>query len=436
MLKHFLFSLLLLPFLGFSQHSISGTFSPPEEFSFVILYKVLPSTLEYVGNTQIDKTGHFDIYVDSTATNGVYRLVYAIPQEDYHFDVILNNREDVELNFSFDEGVTFLKSHENKLLSSYRKSMGMVNDALVKFYETPEQNKEDFEKLTTLLHQTQTEYEKAAEGTLALNFIKAGKSYIPKSYEDANTFYKNSKNNYYSNIDFDNPALQNSGFLMESAVNYIFGYVNGSSPNKEYIENIDKSVAAMGSQEETKQIILETLWSQFSGQDNAEVANYIADAYLIPIAKEENDTELLETLTSYKNTSLNSKAPNFRLNESGDDLYSLNTSNNYVIVFWSSSCSHCLEEIPQLNKFTDGFDKSKLQVIAVGLEEEPDQWKKTITKYPNFIHIYGDGKWDNPIGDTYGVTATPTYFVLDKNKVIVDKPETIDDVKEYFDKLN
>lgn len=314
--------------------------------------------------------------------------------------------------------------------------MGMVNDALVKFYETPEQNKEDFEKLTTLLHQTQTEYEKAAEGTLALNFIKAGKSYIPKSYEDANTFYKNSKNNYYSNIDFDNPALQNSGFLMESAVNYIFGYVNGSSPNKEYIENIDKSVAAMGSQEETKQIILETLWSQFSGQDNAEVANYIADAYLIPIAKEENDTELLETLTSYKNTSLNSKAPNFRLNESGDDLYSLNTSNNYVIVFWSSSCSHCLEEIPQLSKFTDGFDKSKLQVIAVGLEEEPDQWKKTITKYPNFIHIYGDGKWDNPIGDTYGVTATPTYFVLDKNKVIVDKPETVDDVKEYFDKLN
>ena len=53
--------------------------------------------------------------------------------------------------------------------------------------------------------------------------------------------------------------------------------------------------------------------------------------------------------------------------------------------------------------------------------------------YPEFIHVYGEGRWENKIGDAYGVSSTPTYFILDKDKKIVSKPLDFEVLKEYFE---
>ena len=63
------------------------------------------------------------------------------------------------------------------------------------------------------------------------------------------------------------------------------------------------------------------------------------------------------------------------------------------------------------------------------------RWKEMIKKYPEFYHVFGEGKWDNPIGDNYNVKATPSYFVLDKNKVIIKKPYDFEAFKDYFSEI-
>jgi len=63
-----------------------------------------------------------------------------------------------------------------------------------------------------------------------------------------------------------------------------------------------------------------------------------------------------------------------------------------------------------------------LKVIAFGLEDDKKDWEKEIQNYPDFIHTIGLGKWDNSIVLKYGIAATPTYFILNKNKVITAKP--------------
>ena len=170
------------------------------------------------------------------------------------------------------------------------------------------------------------------------------------------------------------------------------------------------------------------------------VANYISETYLIDIAKKLNDDELIKGLTLFKNTSIGSKAPDFSFEISENKktittkLNELYTAENYVIVFWSSTCSHCLDEIPQLQTFIKAQDAEQLQVIAIGLEDEPYKWKDLTYDYPEFIHVYGEGKWDNKIGDDYGVTGTPTYFVLNKAKEIIAKPENVEALKVFFEK--
>jgi thiol-disulfide isomerase/thioredoxin len=101
-------------------------------------------------------------------------------------------------------------------------------------------------------------------------------------------------------------------------------------------------------------------------------------------------------------------------------------------VFWSSACSHCMQEIPQLQKFIKMQPKGKLQVVAIGLEDSPNNWKKLIATYPEFINVLGLGKWTNKLGVLYNINATPTYFILDKNKKIIAKPNDILELREYF----
>jgi protein-disulfide isomerase len=44
----------------------------------------------------------------------------------------------------------------------------------------------------------------------------------------------------------------------------------------------------------------------------------------------------------------------------------------------------------------------------------------------------GFGKWDNEIGNSYNVTSTPTYFVLDKDKKIMAKPYDFEALKKIL----
>ena len=141
-----------------------------------------------------------------------------------------------------------------------------------------------------------------------------------------------------------------------------------------------------------------------------------------------------------KNISNGNVAPDFNIEIKEKDklvekkLTQLEGAENYIIVFWSSTCSHCLDEVPQLQTFIKSLEKDKVKVVAIGLEDEPYKWKDLTYSYPEFIHVYGEGKWDNEIGDAYGVTSTPTYFILDTDKKIISKPVDFDALKKYFEK--
>ena len=116
-------------------------------------------------------------------------------------------------------------------------------------------------------------------------------------------------------------------------------------------------------------------------------------------------------------------------------LSTLNDAQNYVLVFWSTGCSHCLREIPVLYKHTQ--NKKKIKVIAFSLENNDKDWKKHIVKYPKWHNAIGLNKWENPIARTYQIFSTPTYIVLDKNKKIIAKPNTLEEVRkivEYLEK--
>jgi len=436
MTNKLLFLFALLPNFLFAQHSIKGVFTPVDEFEFVILYKVTPTTSIYVNNAEIDTEGKFEFKLDSTITNGMYRIVYAIPQDEYNFDLIYNAKEDVELTFDFEEGVTYINSQENKLLDAYSKSLQLNSKNINAFYSSSIQNKKTFNSVFGVLSETQTEFEKASDGLIASHFIKAGKPYIPSEFEDAESYSNNLKAKYFNNIDFGNETLQSSAFLIESVLNYVFAFNNSEDKNKSYMANIDDVVVAIGENPIIKKIILEVLWNQFAEVESESVANYIAVNYLLDMVK--NDNDLFEKISVFKNTSINEIAPDFTLEIAKDEkvelinLYNYKEAEQTVVVFWSSTCSHCLEELPKLQNYTNSLEEGSIKVIAVGLDDDIYRWKDKTYDFSSFIHVFGEGKWENEIGNNYGVTSTPTFFILDKNKRIIAKPYDFEALKAFY----
>lgn len=422
------------------QNAIKGTFTPAEEYKFVILYKVTPSTSIYTANSQIENDGKFEFKLDSTATKGMYRVVYALPQDEHNFDFIYDGKEDIELDFNPETGLTFKVSSENILYDSYLKSMELVSNTVGSFYKQESTDEKALEEIFKTEKETQQEFETAAEGTIALSFIKASRPYIPESYEDFETYIANAKTHYFDFVDFNDESLQSSNFLIERMLNYVFGMVDEGEDAKEtYKSNIDAFAKVVSNADKSIQkTLFEVLWIQMSEGDVEEIANHITNSYLMDLAVELKDDVLIEAITVYKNTSIGEIASDFSFEVIEEEkpitknLLDLDEAERYIVFFWSSTCSHCLEEIPQLKSYVAESEKGALKVVAIGLEDELYRWKNMTYDFPDFYHVYGDGKWDNEIGNSYNVTATPSYFVLDANKKIIEKPEDIVALKKYL----
>lgn len=432
----------MLPSLLMAQHTISGTFSPAEDYTFAVLYKVTPTSTMYVANTQMDEKGSFKFELDSTITQGMYRLVYALPQEEFNFDIIYNAKEDISLLFNAETGVDFKSSVENTLVNSYTNSMSLISQSIGNFYKQENQDASGLMAIFKTQKETQLEYEKASKGTIASNFIKANKPYIPESYEDITTYIGNLKKHFFDCVDFNNDVLQSSNFLIDRVLNYVFGMsANSEDEEAVYKQNIDEVFVAMkDAKPEIKSNLLEVIWQQMVDANFEGVANYISDTYLIALAESLNDYELVRGLEQFKNVSIGSKAPEFDvfIDEDGIripvSLYDLDVAKTYIVVFWSSTCSHCLQEIPQLQAHLKALNNPDYKVIAIGLEDDAYKWENEIKKYPEFMHVLGLGKWENKIGKSYNVNATPSYFILNSEKKITAKPYDISALKKLINK--
>ncbi|KAB8155901.1 redoxin domain-containing protein [Kordia sp. TARA_039_SRF] len=438
MIKKILCFLFLIPLCLQAQKTMTGTFAPAEDFKWYIIYKLKTTRQEYVANGKITE-GKLQHTFKPTAEKGMYRLVYGLPQEEKNFDFIYNGEEDIVFNFT-DEQLNFTASKENKLYTSYFTNINEAKRMINAYYQSGDTNKESFLEIFKSINTLQETFEKEAKGTIAYNFIKASRTYIPTSYETPQTMVANIKKHYFDHVDFTNPVLQNSDFISEKVSNYVFTALpmkefTGAELVALYKENIATVVEKMQAvPADYKKTLLYVLWEQMVIVENQEVAIHIGNTYLKPIAKQLNDEVIVERVNVYERLAIGQKAPEISWTKDNKTykLSELNSAENYIVVFWSSGCSHCLMEMPKLKTFVNSKEKGMLKVIAIGLEDERESWANESSFYPEFIHILGLDKWDNEIGNLYDVSSTPTFFVLDKDKRIIAKPYGVKELKEFY----
>ncbi len=427
----------LICYAATAQNTISGTFSPAKDYSWLIAYRLKPGTQVYVADSAI-KNGEFQLKLPEKSPQGMYRLVYAIPQEEFYFDVIYNGAEAINLSFDNERGVSFTGSEENILFGTYFNEIAAIEGELIAYYSKGTTDVNVYQEILENYRATQASYEKKSEGLMANQFIKANKPYIPSDYESVQDYVKNRKRLYFEHLNLANPVLQASGFLTEKLTNYVFTalpleQLEKTETEKELQANITTVYENLAGTADTYTFhILYTLWTQSTASDFNDTADFIYTNYLKTAKAAPANQDMINKIEIHNRLRIGANAPEISWKD-GDTVKKLSTvqgASTYLLVFWSSTCGHCLKELPALHK--ELGENKDVKVIAVGLEDDTQSWNIESSKLDNFEHAIALGKWDSDYAELYDIHATPTYFILDENKQIVAKPESDKDVISFL----
>ena len=440
-MKKLFFALIFISSLAQAQYKIVGTLQPAEKYEYALLYKIVGARQEFVKNTTI-KNGSFYFDLAKDAEPGAYRVTY--DANNAGFVDFYYNKEDVVFSFNPKEPettMTFSKSEENKLYNQFINAVSYVQynvDSLqVAYLKVPlESTEERYKKAIENIKNVQETFTKNAAGMLVYDFIKATDRYNPETIaKTPNEYLTGVQKHFFDNIDFENKTLYNSPFLVDRISDYVF-YMNYSDDVLTQIDLHKKASSFVIDRIKNpvfKKDVIEFLIAQFATTKDVVLVDYLFENHFDKLPQESKNIEFKEKTLSDLRAEIGRIAPDFSWKENGKTmkLSELNDGKNYVLVFWSTTCPHCLREVPQLYNFLK--DKSNTKVVAFAMEENDYQWKKLTPNFKGWHHAFGLNKWENKTARLYNIYSTPSYFILNADKEIIAKPDTIEDVKMFFD---
>lgn len=103
-----------------------------------------------------------------------------------------------------------------------------------------------------------------------------------------------------------------------------------------------------------------------------------------------------------------------------------------VVFFYSPTCGHCRESAPKLKKFVDDYKGKGVEVVAIAIDQSPEEWKKFIREFKlgNAINGY-DYTLRTDYRKQYDVWTTPTVYVLEKDKKIIARKLPVEQIEDF-----
>ena len=447
-MKKIIVLFLFISAFSYAQYAIKGTMSPIENSSWVLLYKIEGTKQIFVKNTQVrkeGKTGFFEFSLPTDAKVGSYRIKYSMKRDG--FMDFLFNKENIAFEFNpkdLENTIVFHESKENQIYISFLKKIYTAQYTLdslqSEYFRNPSSLiKEAYIRSLGNFQKIEKEYILASEEKLVNHFIKASLRYNSSEiFERPVDYISSSITHFFDHIDFSNKTLYNSTFLFDKISEYVVSLNVAANPaqKEEFYKKASKAAIEKSTTISFKTDVINYLISQFAEIKNAVLVDHLFANYFDKLPKENQNIKLKNKILAQLRIAIGRVAPDFSWTENGKELRlsSLKDGLSYVIIFYSTGCSHCLREVPEIFDYMKG--KTNTKIIAFAMETSAKTWTNYQLKMPGWHHVLGLGKWENTTARTYQINSTPTYFVLGMDKEIISIPKTLDDLKLVLRELN
>ncbi len=453
--------LFVLVFTGFEQGSaqaitvadsivIEGVFVGNPIYPYVHLqgFGVAQAVQKTVN---INKDGHFIIALAANAPQGVYRIIYD-PLEYRFFDVILNGEKEIRLRYDWTEGTPtlhFEQSDENKAWLDFQNTLGaqylklsVLGNVLANYpdknapYIAETKRLYAIEKEMVLKKRLTfvTQNQNSIAGVLAKN--TAPKFQNPTDHPRVQAYMAHQS--YWEGIDTQNDTLLQTPLYQELIIGYLKYYMSSTIKysEKELDEGLIASakhiLSLFGDKTQTKTFVIELLTQVFKERGDEKPLKFI-DEYRTQTETCAADDALKARMAAYEALKEGMNAPDIALNHpQTKQTFGLKDikEERILLIFWGSGCEHCQKTMPLINQ--DQLSQYGVAPIAIGIENNPDAYTKTIEPLKNIFHSSDFLAWDSPAVKDYHIVATPTFILLDKERKIVGKYSNYTTVKSII----
>lgn len=450
MKKVLLLLLLLTAMVAYSQqYSINGTI-PGLDNKDVYLLRIAGDNRKIVDTATTDQTGSFEFLPDKNFPVGQYAVVSGPTQM---IELIFNdeNIRFVTTGSSDRDQVQIIESVENMIYYDYLSLKGEtlykldLLDPVLQYYPKTDTF---YQKILDEAKALQNHLNQRVEtlignnpNTLAARFIRVDKPVFadPSLSKEEQKAYL--KSHYFNDMDFLDTLLMRSNILTSKIVGYMGLYQKKGMTKQEMEDQLLMAVDTVMDKafvdQKMYEFVIGFMLNGFEHIGFERGLEYIADKNMLNefCVNSDRKKELENKLELIKKLALGKTAPGFEAVDMKGDTIRLKDirSQTTLLVFWASWCPHCSETLPLLKNYYDPQHTGRLQIVAVSIDKSKSDLTKAIAENGyDWINIGELKGWNGPIVNEYGVVATPTFFVLDKDKKIIGKPVSMDELKNFL----
>ena len=272
----------------------------------------------------------------------------------------------------------------------------------------------------------------------------------PQTKQDSLTDFEYYKKHYWDDITFMDDRIIRTPFFLPKVENY-FRNILPQSPDS-IIKTADYLLLLARSNTEMYKFLLNWLTDEYM------YPKYMGlDAVFVHLFENYHSKGISTWLNEKQQNIISNRAYMLMANLIGEkaaDLEMVDSSGKPVhlydinapytlVVFWDPTCSHCRVEVPKLDSMYEAKWKNQgMKIYGVLTENEKPKWLQFIKEnnLKDWIHVYQKDEIKKSIADAnkpgykqlYDVVQTPTLYLLDKEKHIIAKKLTLQQMDDLL----
>ena len=409
-------------------------------------------TIELAKST-LDENGNFEItYKDYTG------MGYIETSDQSKLFLVLNEPK-ISINGSHlqdTENINFINSPENLLFSQYAVEHTQREKALAGWkYLLPQYKNNDLlniekdfskiiEKEIERIEKEDREFLKNIEQSYYVSTFLPLRKLIDDIPLSVKQYPNRIPNNiaYLRNINFNDSKLYNSGIIDDLIESHYWLIENsGLSADSMYSEmnaSTDKIIQSIIENEKLLNEVGDFLFNFLEKRSLFKASEYLS----IKILNQTSctiDDDLAKHMETYRVMKVGNTAEDIEFQgkkmmmgtEINKELKFSDLSSNYtLVVFGASWCSTCANEIPKIKDKYIPWKLKGVETVFISLDHDESEYTNFVKDFP-FLSSCDFKGWDNKAVKDYYVFAAPTLYLLNKERKIILRPSSIEQVDAW-----
>jgi len=456
----------LTSFFSFAQngYEIKVTLKPFRN-QYIYLGHYYGKQLPIIDSAMLNDKSEAVFKGDKKLGGGIYLVGY--PDRAHHFEMAIDKYQKFSIvaDTAKIESIVFQNSPENVEFKAYQLFMmknGLAIDSLTK--KRKNSNAVDSIKINGQIEAVDDRIKKYRNDIISKNgdallavLLKAMKEpEVPQNDPAAKTdsmfAYKYFKKHYWDGVNFYDDRLARTPFFESRIDKYMEQLVYPSADS--VIKELDYMLGFASANEEMQKFLLLKFVNRYLNQKymwEDKVFVHLFEKYFsqqtYPWLTEAGKKTITNRAYSLMANILGTEASDVELPDTAGKitkLYSIQSPYTLVVI-WDPMCSHCKEIVPRLDSAYNARWKS-MGLKFFGLARETDGKK---SDWLNFIHSHHLNEWTHVYyskeaddartsagvpgySQLYDVQSFPTLYLLDKDKRIIAKKLTLEQIDEIL----